>query len=329
MYPQFPHINKDDFVVITSACSYGNVFRMFSERLPYKNIKVIHVGEPGRSNKWITHSIMHTLSLFQDHPRDKIMAVAMLSSVDRKDLHINREVNEFQKTIDYYKFCDEEYFIDSRSYRLYKWYDDVINGSRRTFDPNDASGLLGITNIPKHKHESDVSLVNIAQAWMEYFYTESGEFEETLNNILSLQNYCKNTNVPVLFLSWQDIFYDTNSVDHGSGRFIGQKRYFVGGEHTHSDLIFDYSKLEKRIDKYPQFKYLYDQIDFSKWWFSKSERCQTGGMADWLIERDETLFGGMEGDFCHPTKEGYIEFINRILNPLVLAEVRKSGFQIE
>ena len=70
----------------------------------------------------------------------------------------------------------------------------------------------------------------------------------------------------------------------------------------------------KIIDKYPNTKYLWDMIDWDKWWFWK----KYGGVGNWILENvdggyDKDELSGMLGH-NHPTEKACREFTKKVVS---------------
>lgn len=310
-------ISKDTRVIITSGCSYSILFSFLYPRLASQNIIVVNLGEGGRSNKWIANSIIYALEQLKTHPRENLFVVGMCSSVDRQDLIVDKFSNETHTGLDLAEFADPMFFTDGLSYRQYKWYKQVLDGDNK-YDGKRRTGLLSMTNLEKNP-DSQYFLEKFAGMYYKYFYTKLGLFENTLTSMISLQSYCKLNNIKYTIMTWQDIFYDTSLQPFF---IIGQSYDPIDPKRSH---LCKYHKMAKRIDVYPELRYLYDQLDFSNWWFNNTDRCATGGLADWCIENGPGLFGSTE-DFIHPTVPGYKAFVERVLAPHVL---QKTGWSTQ
>jgi hypothetical protein len=308
--------SASDFLVVASGCSYSTVFWHLVDRLEeqgIQDIRVINVGQPGRSNHWIAHSLIHALSHLKDHPRDRLLVVPCWTSIDRADLVIDRESNAFHARVDYYEFCDPKFFTGDNSWRLWQWPQHLY----QPYQVHRPTGLLSMTNIPRdpgsdHDH---TAIVQLAQTWYKYIYSETGQWSSTLSNILLLQTYCQAHSLHLFNFAWQSIWHDTSS-DHPATRFYGQFHYEPGNPTP--DLIHQYHSLALRSEQHPELDYLYLQIDWTLWWEWFSHRCHKGGMADWVIDQDIAWFGGTPLDPTHPRGEGYRAFVDHVLLPRIL-----------
>jgi len=278
------------------------------------NIRVINLGEGGRSNKWIVNSIIYTLEQLKNHPRENIFVIGMLSSIDRQDLIVDKTSNEVQTDLDFEEFADPIFFTEKFSYRQYKWYNQRLENIN-IYDRDRKTGLLSLTNIDRNV-ESGYFFEKFAGLYYMYFHSNLLAFESTLTNILSLQSYCKLNECRYLIMTWQDIFYNTS---YHPFFMVGQS--FDPNDPTRVSLC-DYRTMARRIDMYPEMRYLFNQIDFTEWWFNSTDRCETGGLADWCIENGPGLFGTTE-DFIHPTASGNRKFAAQVLVPIIC---QKTGW---
>ena len=178
------------------------------------------------------------------------------------------------------------------------------------FDDSKRSGILSTTSITPDI-DSKYAIEQIVGVYDKYFRNQPERFEETLASIVMLQNYCKLNNIVLLNCTWQDVWHDISSVENVH---ISGQKYF-SENHNKNGIVENYSNLPLLIDKYPQFRFFYDQIDFNDWYFYKSDKCLTGGVADWCIDTDlENYFGGLDDPY-HPTQLGYEKFVEKELAP--------------
>lgn len=316
-----------NLLLITSGCSYRAVFRFITSNEKTlslltdhfgKNIVHVDVGEHGRPNKWISNSVIHALEKYKDC--DSKLVLVNWTGIERKHIYIDKKHNKFHKeTINFYEYTKPEHFSGKNNFRTYKWYEDIYAGEDYIHSDDKESGLLSITNLSANE-SSPHGIEKIAGLDQTYMYTMVERFEETLISILMLQQYCKLNNILCFNSTWQDIWHDLSP-------FIFP--YSLHGQHYEKDdvtknRICNYSNMPLRIDKYPQFRFLYNQIDFSDWYFNKLNNTETGGIADWCINKSinegKDYFGRI-----HPTSEGYENFINLEYMPWLMEKLRRGG----
>ena len=95
-------------------------------------------------------------------------------------------------------------------------------------------------------------------------------------------------------MCWQDIFTGQNNQDGNNSKKIG-------------DLI---------INKYENAVHLWEQVDWSTWWFHHSPKQewgnQYGGLKEWCIDNGYEQFPG-----SHPTTEAQQHFAKEIVERLL------------
>lgn len=317
----------EKLLLITSGCSYRNVFKFIIDRKETLKLLVDHfgkdivhtdVGEHGRPNKWISNSVIHALEKYKHY--DSKLVLVNWTGIERKHIYIDKKHSNFHKEkINFYEYTNPEYFSGGQSFRTYKWYDDVYAGRNYIHSDDKESGLLSITNI--HADESSPHVIEkIVGIDQNYMYTMVERFEETLISILMLQHYCKLNNIPCFNSTWQDIWHEPPSFTFPFSLF---------GQHYEKDditnnRICNYNDMPLRIDRYPQFRYLYNQINFSNWYFSKVNNTETGGIADWCINKSISE-GKDYFEKIHPTAEGYKHFIDIEFMPWLMEKLRRGG----
>jgi len=317
-------------IIVTSSCSYRQHLFHTIEMLKQYNSPPwwtnYHVGEPGRSNKWISQSIIHQIDkIYKDMSQDEpIIAIANWSSVDRTDLTVDKISNEYHKNLRFENYAHPDHINGNHSYRTFKWFGEDTDG----WDDSKESGLLSLTNI-NPKNDSKHDLEKWAALYRKYFYNKPQQFEQTLIGILLLQQYCQQKGILLLNCTWQDIWHDSSEDDFGTpGGLGGQTQIWdienkpEGRKSWMVDKYIDnYNTLPLRIDKHPQYRYLYDQINFDNWYFYKSNRCQTGGVADWCVETNaDKYFKDL-----HPTYEGWHGFATQEFYPWVHSKLREHN----
>ena len=122
----------------------------------------------------------------------------------------------------------------------------------------------------------------------------------SLENILRTQWFLKTYNINFKFLT-----------------FVNTLAYYNHSEFWKDDH-FDQDKTKTISEVFPSTKYLWDMIDWNKWWFSNKNY---DGLGNWILENveggyDENEIGGIMGH-NHPTKKGHLEFCRNIIIPMI------------
>jgi hypothetical protein len=131
------------------------------------------------------------------------------------------------------------------------------------------------------------------EKWWKLISEEHGVII-SLENILRTQWFLRDKNIDYKFFTFVNIFIDSHYFEKWDPKY-----------NTESNI--------KIIEKYPNTKYLWDMIDWDKWWFWKNY----GGVGNWILENvdggyDKDEIGGMLGH-NHPTENGCREFTKKVI----------------
>lgn len=252
------------------------------------------MGQAGRSNTWIAQSVVWRLESGCD--ADPQVMVSW-TSIDRRDLFIDRKDNFSHSDIRFELYADPRYYTQAVSFRQYQWFDQK---DQEQFDPYRDRGLLSLTNLVSDA-DSDWMLERICGVYHRYIQTEIASWSLFLQSVLMVQNYCQIRRIPYLFIPWQDLHHSTS------------QGYWQVGQ-TRGNLVEDYANLAFRPYIFPELTYLYNQIDWSRWCFVHTRNTVYGGIADFAIDRG--LFG-LGDDGGHPSDQGYRDFFTEVVLPKV------------
>ena len=273
-------------LVIVSGCSYNPVFYSIPEY--HSDIEFINLGQAGRSNHWISHSVQWYLE--QRRPSSCLVLVSW-TSIDRRDILIDGNLNSTHSSINYEQYSDPKYFTGRFRFRLPQWYDQ-----QEDIQP---IGLLSLTNLVSDP-DSNWVLERIAGNYHKYIQNERQSWQSSLISWVLLEQYCRSRKYTYISTVWQDVFHSTS------------KEYFQRGQSV-SNVIADYRQLECRNQKFPELSYLFNQLNLANWRFCASRHSHYAGIADWAIDRG--LFGNPEyGDNEHPSPQGYQRYYKEILS---------------
>ena len=135
---------------------------------------------------------------------------------------------------------------------------------------------------------------NFNEEWWKLISEEQGIIM-SLENILRTEWFLRDKKINYKFFSFVNIFVDSHYFEEWNPKY-----------NTESNT--------KIIEKYPNTKYLWDMIDWDKWWFWKNY----GGVGNWILENvkggyDKDELGGMLGH-NHPTEKGHKDFAEKIVS---------------
>jgi hypothetical protein len=92
------------------------------------------------------------------------------------------------------------------------------------------------------------------------------------------------------------------------------------------DNHYDKDKTKIIYDVYPTLKYLWDMIDWDKWWFSDENY---GGLGNWIEENVPDGYSEDERDGIlghnHPTKEAHKKFTEKVISNFISTCVYEDG----
>lgn len=97
-------------------------------------------------------------------------------------------------------------------------------------------------------------------------------------------------------------------------RWLGQYEYCIAPNYIEQPLI---------TEKLPHVKLFYDQIDWDKWWFYKSDKTDFGGCFEYIIENCKFFFYKSEQQKIvpggqHPNRHAWEKFFNNCLLPFMV-----------
>lgn len=113
-----------------------------------------------------------------------------------------------------------------------------------------------------------------------------------LETILHTQNFLKLNNVSYNFIQMQSDF-DRWVCTNGK-----IKHFLTHNIHLTEELIYGNYSSDNFIENvFPQFKYIFDQIDLNNFWFYKNKFMQRGGIDEWVLSE----FGDSAYSYVLPT----------------------------
>ena len=213
------------------------------------------------------------------HYLDKNPTVAVMwSNPNRFEIFYNTESNSYDKI---YKDMNGNGGFQNQPYTG-KWQ------THKTSNWLKSGGGFGHWEFESKELNQDMKM------YISNFHNEELQFIQTLENILRIQWYCKAHNLKLVNMCWQDIFTGQNNQDGNNSKKIG-------------DLI---------INKYENAVHLWEQVDWSTWWFHHSPKQewgnQYGGLKEWCIDNGYEQFPG-----SHPTTEAQQHFAKEIVEGLL------------
>ena len=306
-------MNIQDFkFIIASGCSYATTL----SSLEVKNLDVkldtsdklifIEIGCASQSSDWAYDSVIYTLETLRTLgvKSENIYCFVEWTQIERVTITQPTILHEFFNTnISKEKMFNEHFYIKSNVENsnsiLNKIY-EVMNVRML----QDVHNIMSIENLwylnPAHTDKNDI--LKFDNIDLEYAYKEMLEYElripmETrvksyLNNIINLQTYLKNNQISYNFVPMQSQFsgwdFDSNYM-HVHKYTLNQNR----PAHVYNNKLkinnrfketLNITHADDLVEVFPQFKYLINQIDFTNWWFHKSDFYRYGGIDEYALE---------------------------------------------
>ena len=117
-------------------------------------------------------------------------------------------------------------------------------------------------------------------------FTEEQNIIISLEHIIRTQDFLRVNNIDYKFFGFNNLFAN-----------LDEENFLTGGRGT-------------RIDKkYPNTSYLFDIMDWDKWWFHN----EFGGLADWIVDNVEAGFDGEDKNTGHPLSSAQKLFTERVV----------------
>lgn len=185
---------------------------------------------------------------------------------------------------------------------------DVIEELYNVFDVKclqDVHNIMSIDGLfyinPLHTDPNDIK--NLNDIDFEFYFNVGLEYElnipmeirvkKYLDNILNLQRFLKAYSIDYNFAMMQTQFSawmvgDNDAVIHkytlNSNKPTYLKSKNVIGINTKFKQNLDITEADDLISIFPQFKPLFNQIDFSNWWFYEKGGYRYGGIDEYALE---------------------------------------------
>lgn len=309
--------------VIASGCSYATTLSSLENKtLNVKldttdNLIFIEVGCASQGSDWAYDSIKYVIDkLFEIGIKsENIYCFTEWTQIERITITQPTILHEFFNTHSWKEKLDRHFYIKSNVENS----NDIIDSLYSIMNIKmlqDVHNVMSIENLwyinPTHTDKNDI--IRFDNIDLEYAYNEMLEYElripiETrvksyLNNIINLQTYLKNNEISYNFVPMQSQFsgwdIDSNYM-HVHKYTLNQNR----PAYVYNNKLRINNKFKENInikpaddlaEVFPQFKHLINQIDFSNWWFHKSDFYRYGGIDEYALEI-YGLYGYLSTDY--------------------------------
>ena len=177
------------------------------------------------------------------------------------------------------------------------------------------------------------SVTKFLDLYWKHFYSEEESLINTFESILRTQWYLDNLGVKYTMMCWQNIFNQYSfKVPSGWARQEGDEIFgheiwnlaWRDNKHYMPDRYWPDNATEKISrdtpllkDIYPNTTYLWDMIDWDKWWFYEDDQVEYGGLAEWVCLKARDPWGNGEHDPGHPSPSSHKKFCEEVIGALI------------
>ncbi len=309
--------------VIASGCSYATTLSSLENKtLNVKldtsdNLIFIEIGCASQGSDWAYDSMKYAVDkLFEIGVKsENIYCFVEWTQIERITITQPTILHEFFNTHTWKEKLDRHFYIKSNvenSNNIIDSLYDVMNIKML----QDVHNIMSIENLwyinPTHTDKNDI--LRFDNVDLEMTYKEMLEYElripiETrvksyLNNIINLQTYLNNNHILYNFVSMQSQFsgwdIDSNymhvhkyTLNQNRPAYVYNNKLRINNKFKENINI---KPADDLVEVFPQFKHLINQIDFSNWWFHKSDFYRYGGIDEYALEI-YGLYGYLSTDY--------------------------------
>lgn len=293
--------------IVTSGCSFTRQYRRvgitgtaedFMEdcltmwRWPhfiqkeYPEYKVLNYGNPTNDNAVILQSTIYGVNklLKEGVPPSDIKVIVQWSTWSRNSAFISKE-----KQIEKNYFLNRK-FVKERDKNTYPIFEDFAHVNDFIDEGKTYPGeygyyiLSGGYMTPHVKIES----IHYFEEYLKYVLSAEERMLEYFNNILFLQYFCKSNNIDYKCFTIHNNFSLKYTEREGFPQFKPKNSKKDDSWHVVMEKYIPdtwENDMKYKYEDKPYIKYLYDLIDFDKFWFYEKENLtKFGGQVEWAIQ---------------------------------------------
>jgi len=315
-----PFKERSNNNIITSGCSFTLGDGTWPYHInQYKYGWVHNVGDTGAGNGYISRSIIwevnNQIKLGKD-PKD-IEVIIMWSGITRKEFLSTVRENPLH-----------ELWVDGPHKN---WMGNFIHDEGWDRHPEKDSTWIK-SSIP-YMDWGNKSVTKFLDLYWKHFYSEEESLINTFESILRTQWYLNSLGIKYTMMCWQNIFNQYSfKVPSGWARQEGDEIFgheiwnLAWRDNTHfkTDRYWPDNATEKISrdtpllkDIYPNATYLWDMIDWDKWWFCEDEQVEYGGLAEWVCLEARDPWGNGKHDPGHPSPLSHKKFCEQVIIPIL------------
>jgi hypothetical protein len=287
--------------VVTSGCSFtrqskrvgltGNEYDFMDDHISqwkwphfikeeYPNYEVINYGNPTNDNTVIANSILYGVDKLLKNgvsPSD-IKVVIQWSGWSRNSAFIS----QYKQTEMNYGLHQDTKTADENDYAH---INDFINVPKNYAGEHGYYILAAGYNAPHVKVKS----IDYFTEYVKHVFSADERMIEYIRNILLVQNYLKSNEIEYKCFTMHNNFSKEYVNDDKFPRWSPEDSNKTEAHHVIYDKFIPItweSDLKNQFENSPYVKYLYDMVDFDKFWFYKEDDItKYGGQVEWSIKK--------------------------------------------
>jgi len=294
--------------IVTSGCSFtrqyrrigitGNEYDFMNDAISqwkwphfiqkeYPDYKVLNYGNPTNDNAVIAKSILYGVNklLKEGVSTENIKVVVQWSGWSRNSAFISK-----QKQIENNYFLNKE-FVAERDKDRWPINEDFAHINDFINEPKKYIGEHGYFILSGGYHNGHVKAKakEYFEDYVNHIFSAEERMIEYLQNILLIQYFCKANGIECKFFTMHNNFsadYVTEDrfplwkpvgSSNSEAWFVVNKKFIPSTWENDNKVQFENS---------PYIKYLFDMVDFEKFWFYKEDGLtKYGGQVEWSIKR--------------------------------------------
>jgi hypothetical protein len=294
--------------IVTSGCSFtrqyrrigitGNEYDFMNDAISqwkwphfiqkeYPDYKVLNYGNPTNDNSVIAKSILYGVNklLKKGISTENIKVVVQWSGWSRNSSFISK-----QKQIENNYFLNKE-FVAERDKDRWPINEDFAHINDFINEPKKYIGEHGYFILSGGYHNGHVKAKakEYFEDYVDHIFSAEERMIEYLQNILLIQYFCKANGIEYKCFTMHNNFsadyvtedrfplWKPNGSSNSEAWFVINKKFIPSTWENDSKTQFENS---------PYIKYLFDMVDFKKFWFYKENGLtKYGGQVEWSIKR--------------------------------------------
>ena len=265
----------------------------------YPDFKVINYGNPTNDNSVILQSTIYGIDklLKQGVSPSDIKVIVQWSTWSRNSAFISK-----QKQIEKKSFLNRN-FVKERDKNLYPLFEDFAHINDFINIPKKYPGEHGYYILSGGYMASHIKIpaIKYFDGYVDHVFSAEERMMEYFKNILFLQYYCKSNGIDYKCFTIHNNF----SLDYTESEMFPPFKPSESKKDSSWHVVMEKyipttwdNDIKNQFENKPYIKYLYDLIDFDKFWFYEKEGItKFGGQVEWSIQNYDINEVSDDADF--------------------------------